>query len=69
MLAQLSSKFSCEIWIKKNEKKVNAKSVLGLTMLAASKGSQIEIECVGKDEISAIKEIVKLFESNFYEES
>ena len=68
MLAQLSSKYVCDIWIRKNQKKVNAKSVLGLTMLAAGKGAQIEIECTGKDEILAIKEIVKLFESNFYEE-
>jgi phosphocarrier protein len=68
-LAQLASEFPCEIWISRKQKRVNAKSVLGITMLAAGKGSDIEIECNGEDEVHALFQIKKLFETNFNEES
>ncbi len=68
-LAQIASKYPCEILISRNQKKVNAKSVLGITMLAAGQGSEIEIECNGVDETQAVSAIKKLFETNFNEES
>lgn len=68
-LAQLASKYPCEIWISKNDKKVNAKSVLGITMLAAGKGSELEIEFDGEKENQAASEIENFFDSNFHEES
>ncbi|OUW04216.1 MAG: phosphocarrier protein HPr [Betaproteobacteria bacterium TMED156] len=67
-LAQLASKFPCQVYICRNEKKVNAKSVLGITMLAAGKGCEVEIECNGEKEDLAITELLKLFQLNFYEE-
>ncbi len=68
-LAQLASKYPCEIWISRNQKKINAKSVLGITMLAAGKGTEIEIECSGEEEEKAIEQIRELFKTNFNEES
>ena len=68
-LAQLASKYPCEIWISNDKKRINAKSVLGITMLAAAKGSQVQIECEGIEEEKAVHKIIELFEMNFYEEN
>ncbi len=68
-LAQISSKYPCEVWISNGPKKVNAKSVLGITMLAASEGCEIEIECDGEEEDKAIHDIEIFFNTNFSEES
>ena len=68
-LSQLASKYPCEIWITKDNKKVNAKSVLGITMLAAGKGSELEIEFDGDQENQALSDIENFLNSNFHEES
>ncbi len=43
-LSQLATRFPCEVWLSRNAKRINAKSVLGVTMLAAGKGCEVEIE-------------------------
>lgn len=68
-LSQLATKFPCEVWLSRNNKRVNAKSVLGVTMLAAGKGTEVEIETVGEQADDALSAIVALFASRFGEES
>ena len=68
-LSQLASKYPCEIWICKDNKKVNAKSVLGITMLAAGKGAELEIEFDGDKENQALSDIENFLSTNFHEES
>jgi len=68
-LSQLATKFPCEVWLSRNNKRVNAKSVLGVTMLAAGKGTEVEIETIGDQAEEALTTIVALFASRFGEES
>lgn len=60
LLVQTAGKFSSEIWIAKGEKKVNAKSIMGLMSLAISKGETISIGAQGVDEEMAVKELLNL---------
>lgn len=66
-LTQTSSQFACEIWIERNNRRVNAKSIMGVMMLAASKGSVISIETNGRDEQAAMDALVNLINSRFGE--
>ena len=69
-LANLATAFQCDISISNGDgNKINAKSVLGITLLAAAFGTFVYIEASGKDEKEAINEIEKLFNSKFGEES
>jgi len=68
-LSNLAAAFQCDISISNGDgNKINAKSVLGITLLAAAFGSSVYIEASGKDEKEAINEIAKLFNSKFGEE-
>ena len=49
-LTQLASKFPCEVWMSRDGRRVNAKSIMGVMMLAATKGSTINIETSGENE-------------------
>ena len=49
-LTQVASQFGAEIWIERNTRRVNAKSIMGVMMLAASKGSKITLEAIGVDQ-------------------
>ena len=69
-LSNLATTFDCDITISNvNGDKINAKSVLGITLLAAAYKSSVIIEASGDDEIEAIGEIQNLFENKFGEES
>jgi len=69
-LSNLATTFQCDISISNGDgNNINAKSVLGITLLAAAFGTSVYIEASGKDEIEAIIEIEKLFDSRFGEES
>ncbi len=68
-LSQLASSFDCEIWLERNTKRINAKSVLGVTMLAAGLGSEIVIDTSGRQEEEAMESLVKLFNDKFGEEA
>ena len=67
-LTEVSSEFESEIALIFNDQKVNAKSIMGVMMLAASLGSKITIEAEGDDESEAIKKIQGIFESKFDED-
>jgi phosphocarrier protein len=66
-LTQLAGQFQCAIWLTRNGKRVNAKSIMGVMMLAAAKGSRVTIETDGADEEAAMTAIVGLI-ANFFEE-
>ncbi len=68
-LSQLATKFPCEVWLSRKGKRVNAKSVLGVTMLAAGLGTEVEIETSGEQEAEALCALKELFASKFGEEN
>jgi phosphocarrier protein len=67
-LVGVTAKFDCEVFITKNGLRVNAKSIMGVMMLAAEKGSELMIEVDGPDEKAALEAIIKVVESGFGEE-
>ncbi|MCG6975641.1 MAG: HPr family phosphocarrier protein [Acidiferrobacterales bacterium] len=65
---KLASEFSSDITLAKNGQTVNAKSIMGIMMLAAGKGTKLELCTDGSDEDAAIKAIVALIEDYFGED-
>ena len=68
-LTQAASKFESGVWISRNGRRVNAKSIMGVMMLAAGLGATVEIETDGEDEQAAMDTIEKLFADKFGEGS
>lgn len=66
-LTQLASKFASEIWLTRNSRRVNAKSIMGVMMLAAGKGSSVLIEAEGADADAALKALQELIANKFGE--
>ena len=66
-LTKLASSFKCEIHVSRNGRRVNAKSIMGVMMLAAGMGSEVEIEADGADEQQAIEALRGLIEAKFGE--
>jgi phosphocarrier protein HPr len=66
-LTQLAGRFQCEVWLSRNGRRVNAKSIMGVMMLAAAKGSKIDVETDGADEIEAMDALVQLIADKFGE--
>jgi phosphocarrier protein len=66
-LTQLAAKFDSDVQVTRNGRKVNAKSIMGVMMLAAGKGSKITIEIAGPDEVQAMEAICALINDYFGE--
>jgi phosphocarrier protein len=66
-LTQLASTFGCEIWLTRNARRVNAKSIMGVMMLAAGKGSTVLVEAEGADADAALKALLELIANKFGE--
>jgi phosphocarrier protein len=66
-LTQLAGQFAAEVWISREGRKVNAKSIMGVMMLAAAKGSIVTIETDGPDEAEAMTALVGLINDKFGE--
>jgi len=66
-LTQLASRFKCEVMLSRGARRVNAKSIMGVMMLAAAKGTTIGIETDGEDEADAMQAIQKLINDFFGE--
>lgn len=66
-LAQLAAKYQCDVSLARSGRKVNAKSLMGVMMLAAAKGSRVLLETDGPDEIEALDAIVALIGNYFGE--
>jgi phosphocarrier protein len=66
-LTQTASQFQSEIWLSRNGRRVNGKSIMGVMMLAAAKGTQIRVETHGPDEDAALAALVALIDDKFGE--
>ncbi len=66
-LSKLASSFRSEVFMSRNGRRVNAKSIMGVMMLAAGIGSEIEIETDGEDEATALTALTALIEDKFGE--
>ncbi|MFN0304988.1 MAG: HPr family phosphocarrier protein [Burkholderiales bacterium] len=66
-LTQTASGFRSEVWISRNGRRVNAKSIMGVMMLAAAKGSRVLIEADGEDAQSALSALQDLINDRFGE--
>ena len=67
-LTQMASGFKSSVFMSRNGRRVNAKSIMGVMMLAAAKGSTITLETEGEDEMEAIDALAGLISSGFGEE-
>ena len=68
MFVTEASRFEAEVWVTKDSTKVNGKSIMGVMMLAAEKGSELLLEVNGPDEEVALAALVKVIASGFGEE-
>ncbi len=66
-LTQTAGQFKSEVWLARNGRRVNGKSIMGVMMLAAAKGSTLCIEVEGPDEAEAMTALVTLIEDKFGE--
>lgn len=66
-LTQLASSFKSEVFLSRNSRRVNAKSIMGVMMLAAAKGATVTLETSGEDEDEALTAISALFADKFGE--
>lgn len=67
-LTQVAGQFKSDVWVSRNGRRVNAKSIMGVMMLAAAKGSRIVIETDGPDEAAAMWAVENLIADRFGEE-
>jgi phosphocarrier protein len=68
LLVQTTKNFSSNIYLERNNDRINAKSIMGIITLGASFGTELKIIAEGEDEEAAVEAVVKLFESKFEEE-
>jgi phosphocarrier protein HPr len=66
-LTQVAGKYKSDIWLSRSGRRVNAKSIMGVMMLAAAKGAVIVIETNGQDEADAMAALVQLISEKFGE--
>lgn len=66
-LTQVAGRFDAEVWLTRNGRRVNAKSIMGVMMLAAAKGSTVVVETDGADEAAALEAITALVADRFGE--
>ena len=67
-LTQVAGRFEADVWLSRNGRRVNAKSIMGVMMLAAAKGSTVLIETEGADETEAMSAVSELIAQRFGEE-
>lgn len=66
-LTQTASTYGADIWLERNGRRVNAKSIMGVMMLAAAQGSRIIVDTSGRDADAALKAILELIADRFGE--
>jgi phosphocarrier protein len=66
-LTQMAGKYPCEVWMAKGPRRINAKSIMGVMMLAAGKGSKVTLETDGPDEQAAMDALLALIADYFGE--
>jgi phosphocarrier protein HPr len=65
---KLANRFSSEVWVSKDQVEVNGKSIMGVMMLAAERGSRVSIRAQGEDAGAAVKALAELVQNRFGEE-
>ena len=66
-LTQTAGQFTSEVWLSRNGKRVNAKSIMGVMMLAAARGTKVVVEAEGPDEAAAMAALSQLIANRFGE--
>ena len=66
-LTKLAGSFPCEVWMARGERRVNAKSIMGVMMLAAGIGTEIELETDGEQEAQSMDALIALIDGKFGE--
>ena len=66
-LTKLAGSYPCEVWLSRGDRRINAKSIMGVLMLAAGLGSTVELETNGQQEEEAMNAIVQLMDDKFGE--
>jgi len=66
-LTKMAGSYPCEVWMAKGERRVNAKSIMGVMMLAAGIGSMVEVETSGEREQEALEALLALIADKFGE--
>ncbi len=66
-LTKMASGFDCDVWMTRNERRINAKSIMGVMMLAAGVGSSVLLETDGADEQAAMDALLALVNDKFGE--
>ncbi|GAC1407980.1 MAG: HPr family phosphocarrier protein [Burkholderiaceae bacterium] len=66
-LTQLAAKFESDVWMTRNKRRVNAKSIMGVMMLAAGKGARVTLEVEGNDEQACLDALAGLIDDKFGE--
>lgn len=66
-VTQVATRFKCDVWMERKGRRINAKSIMGVMMLAASKGSTVKIETDGPDAAEALQAISQLIIDKFGE--
>ena len=64
---QKANEFKCGVWVEKDERRVNAKSLLGVLSMGITQGTEITIVAEGPDEVGAADSLAELISSNFSE--
>jgi phosphocarrier protein len=67
-LTQIAGQFKSDVWVSRNGRRVNAKSIMGVMMLAAAQGSKIVLETAGPDEAQAMEAVSRLIAARFDED-
>ncbi|MBS3935807.1 MAG: HPr family phosphocarrier protein [Sulfuritalea sp.] len=67
-LTQLAGRFPCEVWMERGGRRINAKSIMGVMMLAAGKGSTVTVDTAGEQSEAALAAILALIADRFGEE-
>lgn len=68
-LVHLANRFEADVWLIRNGEEVDAKSILGILLLAAAQGSEIRVRCEGRDESRALEQLCGLIGAGFDEEA
>ncbi|MEX1117776.1 MAG: HPr family phosphocarrier protein [Terrimicrobiaceae bacterium] len=68
MFVKISSRYRAEVWVEKDGERVNGKSIMGLMMLAAGRGSKLQVIAEGSDADKVVAELSNLVETRFGEE-
>ena len=66
-LTKIAGSFPCEVWLSRGDRRINAKSIMGVMMLAAGLGSTVELETNGEQEEEAMDALIQLMNDKFGE--